>query len=163
MAALAGGQVNGSNQLVTRDTDGAESLALVFGYDLCAPLTAIPLGELRKASPQWREQRFLRALAMLPFLFLGQIQKWNEQKEELKKLGKRINRPSLFLLIPHTGLWDKPFKDWDEKDKKEKCYSALWDCSASRVVWMPGVVTREEICRKGKTVEEMLREAENEK
>jgi hypothetical protein len=124
-------------------------------YDLIFPLTALPHGTLRENCADWgtgEEQRWLRALGILPFLFLGNEDIW---KQFASYFEKTFQVDRLFALLPAFSLWDKEFTYWTNEDRETQCLSALWDIPTGRVIWAKGIQSETAIRHIGKSVEEL--------
>jgi hypothetical protein len=97
-----------------------------YEYDLCFPMTAVPLGRLRRDFPAWREDRRYRPLAVLPFLLSGPDDVWRKHAERLSELFAPIME--IYALQPAEELWYKPFAEWTPADWQHKDHeSLLWD------------------------------------
>ena len=117
-----------------------------FGYDLVFPMTAIPLGTLRKTCPAWRSDRNLRRLGTLPFVLPGQ---GNLQPRFTDVFEPRLQVDRIFALLPRFELWSKPFDEWTDEDWQTRVQSALWIIETGEVLWAQGAYTVEEMHRVG--------------
>ena len=81
-----------------------------FGYDLVFPMTAIPLGTLRKTCPAWRSDRRLRPLGTLPFVLPDEEEPWPKHAAVFKT---HLPVDRIFALLPRFELWSKPFRRVD--------------------------------------------------
>lgn len=114
-------------------------------YDLCFPMTAIPLGRLRLELPKWRENRRHRPLGVLPFLLPGIAELLKNSTWELLPIGE------IYAFQPDESLWFKPFDEWTPDDWQHTGHrSLLWDIKKGTVLKAPGVHTRDEIRAIGK-------------
>ena len=125
-----------------------------YGYDLAFPMTAIPLGNLRRQCPKWRSDRRFRQLGVLPFLFPGNNNVWTMYSERLLDLLK-VDR--IFALMPHMEYWSKPFSDWADDDWNNCGLSALWDINSGYVLWAKGANKFDDMYKIGKPIEEFLK------
>ncbi len=91
--------------VVFADRTGEWPAELVkFGYDLCFPMSAIPLGNLRRSFPKWREDRRYRPIGVLPFLEIGLSKKtWTETRRD-SATHLLPNRVSLRLAASRVPL-----------------------------------------------------------
>ncbi len=111
-------------------------------YDLCFPMTAIPLGPLRQNFPDWRVDR---RLCVLPFLLPGIAKPLKDKTKKLLPIGE------IYAFQPDESLWFKPFDEWTPEDWQHKGHrSLLWDIKKATVLKAPGVHTRTEIRTIGK-------------
>jgi hypothetical protein len=125
------------------------------GYDLVFPMTAVPLGELRRQCPEWRSDREYRSLGVVPFLAPDAAECWSRQSQRLLQLFK-VDR--IFALLPRIEFWSKPFAEWTDEDWKTSGLSALWDIRFGRVLWAKGAHHVDEMQSIGKPIEEFLKE-----
>jgi hypothetical protein len=112
------------------------------GYDLTFPMTAVPLGQLRRECARWRTDRWYRPLGVAPFLLPALHDVWPAHAEFLQKTFKV---PRIYCLLPRFELWSKRFSDWNDADWHDpENLSALWDLSghltgtAGQVLWARG-------------------------
>ncbi|MEK7400561.1 MAG: hypothetical protein AAB116_26755, partial [Candidatus Poribacteria bacterium] len=125
-----------------------------YGYDLVFPMTAIPLGNLRRQCSEWRSSRRLRPMGVLPFLFHSSGNVWARYPEKFLDLFK-VDR--IFTLMPDIEYWSKPFSDWTDDDWSNCGLSALWDIRSGRVLWAKGAHKVDEMNNIGKPIEEFLK------
>ncbi len=126
-----------------------------YGYDLCFPMTAIPLGRLRETCPEWREDRRYRTLAILPFLS-PIITEW--MYDQFDDYSKFLPTSALYAFRPATELWYKPFSQWSQSDwNNPGHYSLLWDIGDSTVIAALGVQNRNAMRSVGITFEEFAK------
>jgi hypothetical protein len=126
------------------DQQGTCPLELAkYQYDLCFPMTAIPLGRLRREFPAWREDRRYRPLGVLPFLLL-EIGKM--LREEAHEWAKLFPVGEIYAFVPATELWYKPFSEWMEQDWRHTEHeSLLWDIKQGEVLAAHGVHKKDEM------------------
>lgn len=118
-----------------------------YGYDLCFPTTAIPLGKLRESFPAWRDDRRYRSLGVVPFLFPGLGELWDRYKEGF---GRLFPIDAVYALQPAQNTWFKPFADWTQEDWDNPVHrSIFWDIQKGRVIDVPGIHTRAEARKLG--------------
>ncbi len=132
-----------------------------LSYDLVAPLTLQPLGQLPQQVPEWGRQRALRAVGMLPFLTDYAI-KFEEFREVLPQVGfpeEFVRSGSILLLVPGDALLRKPFLEWDRERDDQHVVSALWDVPLDRVLWAEGFHNRNSIRQTGRPLDDWLKEA----
>jgi len=116
------------------------------GYDLTFPMTAIPLGHLRRECREWREwrsDRWVRPLGVAPFLLPALQEVWRKHAQLLQRM---FHVPRIYCLLPRFALWSKRFDEWTEEDwNHTENVSALWDLSGNfsgtpgQVLWSRGV------------------------
>ncbi|MFC1713106.1 hypothetical protein ACFL6S_05530 [Candidatus Poribacteria bacterium] len=136
------------------DRKGRRPEAIVSrGYDLVYPMTAVPLGELRKQCPEWRTERIYRSLGIWHFLLPGTEDIWSEKAEIFSQIF-RVDR--IFAMMPRFELWSKPFDEWTDEDWETCGLSALWDIKSGRVLWAEGTHHVDEMQKIGKPIEEFL-------
>lgn len=143
----------GTVHLTDRDGNLPEE-AVKYGYHLVFPMTAIPLGKLRRNCPEWRADRRYRPLGVLPFLYAGSEEAWAKYSDEMLK---RFRVKQIFALMPRIQLWSKRFDCWTEEDWRTCGLSALWDIASGQVLWAEGAHHIEEMRRVGKPVREFLK------
>ncbi|MEM8560171.1 MAG: hypothetical protein AAGG50_20320, partial [Bacteroidota bacterium] len=131
------------------DKSGQHPASLVTrGYNLVAPMVAVPIGTLRRDCKAWREDRRLRPLGMAPFLFPSLHQIWKDHTEILTEIFEGM--PHLYVLWPNEeALWDKPFEEWTDADEAN-CRSSLWEIGSGRVLWAEGTHHIDEMREIGK-------------
>jgi len=125
------------------------------GYDLVFPMTAVPLGELRKQCFRWRSDRTYRPFGVLPFLIPGNEDVWSANSKFLLEFFK-VDR--IFALLPRVELWSKPFAQWTPEDWETCGLSALWDIESGQVLWAEGAHGVDEMSEVGKPIEEFLKD-----
>ena len=131
-------------------------------YDLVAPFTLLPLGELQNLVPEWGIDRQLRRIGMLPFLVDHTIV-WEQFRPILPEVGFSeafVESGSILLLIPGDELLRKPFVEWDQQRDAAFVVSALWDVPHDRVLWAEGFHNRDSIRQVGKPLSQWLAEAQ---
>jgi hypothetical protein len=140
-------ELNG-RQVIFADHSGENPLELAqYGYDLCFPMTTIPLGRLRQKCPEWREDRRYRPLAILPFLSPTVVAWIYDQLDDYTKL---LPVKELFAFRPATELWYKPFSQWSQSDwKNPGHYSLLWDIGSGAVLAAQGAQNRKAMRKVG--------------
>lgn len=125
------------------DPQGENPAKLVLrGYDLTFPMTAVPLGQLRRECGEWRSDRWYRPLGVAPFLLPALRDVWPAHAEFLQESFKV---PHIYCLLPRFELWSKRFRDWTDADWRDpENLSALWDLSGhltgtpGQVLWARG-------------------------
>ena len=122
-------------------------------YDLVFPLTNVPLGQLRRACPEWRTDRRFRALGVLAYFFLGS-EKW--LKRNSQKLLDLFKVPHIHALMPKPELWLTRFDDWAETDWSTCGLSALWDIKSGVIYWAEGAHHADDMKRVGKPIEQFI-------
>jgi len=126
-------------------TDQSGSLPLELArhsYDLCFPMTAIPIGPLRQMFSSWRADRAYRCIGVLPFLYSDPNGVWRRNARVLLKIFSPIT--SIYALQPAEDLWYKPFADWTPADWNHPDHkSLLWDISTGKVLTRQGFGARE--------------------
>jgi hypothetical protein len=134
--------LHGSRDAVFADRQGNEPLELSrYGYDLCFPMTAIPLGRLRREFPAWREDRRYRPLGVLPFLIPELNEAWPKHAKVLLEL---FPVAEIYALQPAERLWDTPFAGWTEPDWRDPEHrSLLWDIGTGAVLSAQGIHCRD--------------------
>ncbi|MFN3327090.1 MAG: hypothetical protein ACK5AZ_26665 [Bryobacteraceae bacterium] len=146
-------------QVLFADEQGNEPPRLTdFGYDLCIPMTSIPLDRLRREFELWRTDRRYRCLGMLPVLLPEAAEHWAAHASKLKELFAPIEK--LYTFDPALDLWFKPFADWTEDDWNRPDHrSYLWDIPSGKVLTAPGLLPRKEIENQGQPYAEYYAEA----
>ncbi len=115
-----------------------------FGYDLCFPMSAIPLGSLRKRFPEWREDRRLRPLAVLPFLVGGYEDVYGKHAEILARTFHPLD--GIFALLPPERLWWTEFDHWTVEDWASQDHkSVLWDIATGKFFEKSGIHHRDQM------------------
>ncbi len=144
------------------DRDGAHPRQLTrLGYDLCYPLTSIPLGRLRRDCPQWRTDRRFQALGMLPLLFPSYSVVWPSYCLQLRKM---FCVPEIYALMPPIDLWLKAFADWTADDwANPQHLSILWNIETGDVHYCGGIQTPAETVARGQTYAALIEQIEREK
>lgn len=123
-----------------------------YGYDLCFPLTAIPLGSLGQQFPAWRADWRYRPLGVLPFLFPNCRSVWQDHYHYLLGL---FPLGEIYAFRPAQELWYKPFHEWTSDDWKHPEHRSLfWDIAEGIVLAAPGVQKRDSMPLIGKPFEE---------
>ena len=124
------------------------------GYDLTFPMTAIPLGNLRRTCSAWRTDHRYPLLGVAPFLFTGL---YNVLRESTKSsLREAFQVPRIFALLPCFELWSRPFADWTAADWSTCGLSALWELDSGRVLWAHGAHDVDEMPTVGHTAPEFF-------
>ena len=144
------------------DPEGASPLELVQrGYNLTSPMTAVPLGRLRRECGEWRSDRWYRPLGVAPFLLPALHDVWPAHAEFLQETFKV---PHIYCLLPRFELWSKRFSDWTDEDWNDpENLSALWDLSgqltgtAGQVLWARGTHDIQEMPKRGLPAPEFLK------
>ena len=117
-------------------------------YDLCFPMTSIPLNCLRRKFPAWREDRSFRPLGVAPFLMPEAAKVW---KMHAGMLLKTFPIGEIYAFQPDESLWFKPFAEWTPDDWNHKAHrSMLWDIKKGIVLRASGVHNRDKIRKIGK-------------
>ena len=134
------------------------------GYDLTFPMTAVPLGQLRRECANWRTDRELRPLGVAPFLLPALHDVWCEHAEFLQET---FGVPHIYCLLPRFELWSKRFSDWNDDDwNHPENLSALWDLSGrltgkpGQVLWARGAHDIDTVSRIGRPAPEFLESTE---
>jgi len=132
-----------------QDTLGKEPYSLTrFGYDLCFPMSSIPLGRLREKFPMWREDRRWGAVGVLPFLFPESVEEWGTFASQSLKVLSALEY--LFAFSPTIDLWFKPFSEWTDTDwLNDDNRSYLWAAASNEVLVAQGAVSVDQMRRKG--------------
>jgi hypothetical protein len=137
------------------------------GVDLIAPFTAIPFGDLARRCSNWHNERAYRPLFTLPFLLPGFPKQWSDKRGALRAA---LGVDSLLLYLPDLDHYDKAFEPiptaefgdgpvaeaLPEKVWRRSGATALWDIPAGRVLWGPGLQTREDLAKNGQTLDSLL-------
>lgn len=98
-----------------------------WGYDLVFPMTAIPIGELRRNCPKWRSDRTFRSLGVAPFLLPSLANVWVRYVEFFRDM---FGVSKIFCFLPKFDLWRKPFAEWTDLEWNDECnLSGLLDLS----------------------------------
>ena len=112
-----------------------------FGYDLCFPISAIPLGRVRRDFPNWREDRRYRPLGILPLLLPAGVAPWANHVATLVHIFAPIT--SLYAFQPAESLWFKPFADWTADDIQNPDHKSIfWNIATGRVSRRKGMRPR---------------------
>jgi hypothetical protein len=133
------------------DHPGNEKLR-THGFDLCLPMTTIPLGSSQMRA-QWKSNRRARLLCMLPFLFPAHRGTWRTYDSFPKLSGTE----ELYLLVPPYELWYKPFAEWAPEDWSDPAHLCLlYDNRTGETLIShgDGVVSREQTKKSGKPYRE---------
>ncbi|MBY0503255.1 MAG: ATP-binding protein [Bryobacteraceae bacterium] len=118
-----------------------------YGYDLCFPMTAIPLGRLRREFPLWREDRRYRPLGVLPFLLPDLAEFWQRHRAELLE---RFPIGEIYALQPDLDLWYTPFAEWTARHWQRNTHrSLLWDIRQGQVISSAGIHHRDYLTKIG--------------
>lgn len=143
---LDGRKVLFSDQLGTQP-----ALLHRYEFDLCLPLTGIPLGRLRKNFPKWREEREYRPFGVAPFLLPELARTLSVCAKELVELFQPITCIHAFL--PDQSLWDKLFEDWTDEDwDHENHKTMMWDIESGTVYSARGVIHRDNMRTTGTAI-----------
>lgn len=145
------------------DPSGVEPTSLVErGYDVCFPMTAVPIGKLRRDCAQWRSDRHIRQLGVAPFL-LPHDDSWTtgySPKINFETFGVS----HIWCLIPRFELWSKSFADWTEYDWNDpENLSALWDLSGEfsgtrgKILWTRGAHNIDQVAKIGLVAPDFLK------
>jgi hypothetical protein len=139
-------------RVLLSDPGGREPLELAeHGYDICFPMTAIPLGALRRVCAGWRQDRSYRAVGVLPFLVPQSIRILKAFTEQLLQLFL-TNR--IYAFWPAEELWYKPFSAWTRNDwRNRENYSLLWSVAEGNVWVARGVQPLESMPAAGTLVD----------
>jgi len=121
------------------------ALARLDGYDLVFPLTAVPLGPLRRDCPLWGDGNRAFRLGTAPFLFPEFHDVWPTHAEILHEW---LSVDGIHALLPPEAHWETPFADWTDADW-DSCETAHWDVITGEVFWADGVVPRGEMRERG--------------
>jgi hypothetical protein len=134
------------------DPQGTEPSQLSpYQYDLCFPMTAIPLCRLRRGFPAWREERRYRPLGVLPFLLPELAAVW---RKHAKHLCEVFPIGEIYAFQPAQKLWYKPFAKWTPADWRNPVHrSLLWNIRKGIVLAAPGVHRRDTFPSIGKPFE----------
>jgi hypothetical protein len=126
-------------QVLFADATGTEPSELAtYGYDICFPMCAIPIGELRRNCSPWREDRRYRALGVLPFLLPHLFEIWKAHGEQLRQIFS-IDR--IYAFWPAERLWFTPFKKWSPADWQDDMHrSLLWNIGDGSILVADGVL-----------------------
>ena len=128
------------------------------GYDLVAPWTQIPIGQLRDTCPAWQTERALRAIAILPFVFSSSL-KWEGFEKVLAELDEKLGLskvPDILMLLPGESILTLPFADWTRPKTKDNVTTAYWKLGERKVLWADGFHDRKSIQEHGKTIEDII-------
>jgi hypothetical protein len=138
-------------QVLFADPDGREPPELArYQYDICLPMTAIPIGELRRKCAAWREDRRFRAMGVLPFLVPHLVTIWKAHAEHLRQL---FSTDRIYTFWPAEGLWYKPFAEWTRADWQHRDHrSLLWNIGDGTVLVAEGA----QPCEATRTVGHLL-------
>jgi len=130
-----------ANRVTPCDHSGLKPAELTkFGYDICLPMSIVPLGALRREFGRWRTDDRYHALGALPFLIPYLREVWHQHRDVLKQL---FPVPSLYCLKPAEELWLKPFTDWTKRDWRHPEHrSVLWDIPNGEVLIANGIHKR---------------------
>ncbi|MBI1315165.1 hypothetical protein GC176_28060 [bacterium] len=150
-------------QTVARTVGGwdAPDWLAELSYDLVAPFTLHPVGELPQHVREWGREQRLRVIGMLPFVYEPAIE-WERFPDQLRKAGfppEFVESGSILLLVPGEELLRKPFVEWDRERDNQLVVSALWDVPKNRVLWAEGFQDRKSIRKRGvgKPLDEWLK------
>jgi hypothetical protein len=144
------------------DLDGRSPESIVQReYDLVFPTTVVPLGQLRRECPEWRESREPRRLGVLPFV-VPSVCKFTAG--DLKKLRAYFHVDLIYALLPSLDVWPVPFADWtaDQWNHPDNV-SALWDLKSGQVLWARGTGDLAWIRRTGRPPKQFFRWPDEEK
>jgi hypothetical protein len=138
-------------QVLFADPDGREPPELArYQYDICFPMTAIPIGELRRKCAAWREDRRFRAMGVLPFLVPHLVKIWKAYAEQMRQL---FSIDKIYAFWPAEGLWYKPFAEWARADWQHREHrSLLWNIGDGAVLVAEGA----QPCEATRTVGHLL-------
>lgn len=120
-------------------------------FDFVLPLSAIPLGELRKILLTNKNYRALRSILMIPFLWM-QGGLFKKHRWFLEDLMTGLSITSIYALAPVQELWLKPFTEWTEEDLQERCQSLLWDMHEDKLYCAQGTQLLAKIKEVGDTL-----------
>ncbi|MFN7924051.1 MAG: ATP-binding protein [Bryobacteraceae bacterium] len=121
----------------------AESRLDALGFDLCFPLTAIPLAKLRRDAPGFVTDRKLRLLGTAPFLFPSNHGTWQANAEHF---CHELDLDSLYAFLPAYDLWWKPFAEWTPEDERHPDnVSLFWNITTGDVLAYPGLLHRDQM------------------
>jgi hypothetical protein len=157
----------GGPMVLRRPTAGLPDWLDRTGVDIIAPFTGIPFGALARHCPDWREQRGFRPLFTLPFLLAGVPEPWSDKRASIRAA---LGVDSLLLYLPDMEHYDKAFEPiptsefgdgpvaeaLPEEIWRDSGATALWDIPAGRVLWGPGLQTREDLAKTGQTLDSLL-------
>jgi len=131
------------------DPTGKQPELLVrLGYDLCFPMSSIPLGRLRKGFPIWREDRRCRTVGVLPFLFPDSVEDWAKNASGILNLLPGMEY--LYAFSPTFDLWFKDFTEWTHADwQHSDNRSYLWTIGSGEVLVAQGAISHEEMRERG--------------
>ena len=131
------------------DPLGQEPKELVsLGYDLCFPMTSIPLGRLRAEFSLWRENPGSRRQGVRPFLHPYARQEWASSESFLKLQFRGLNR--LYAFSPALELWLKPFAEWTKSDWTHRDNrSYLWNIGTGEILVASGAMTIRTMKKRG--------------
>ncbi len=102
-----------ANGVETPSAQRTTVAVLAVGYVLTFPMTAVPLGELRRECGEWRSDRWYRPLGVAPFLLPALQDVWPAHAEFLQETFKV---PHIYCLLPRFELWSRRFRDWTDAD-----------------------------------------------
>ncbi|MEM6326609.1 MAG: hypothetical protein AAF791_05770 [Bacteroidota bacterium] len=143
---------------------GQETAPLLqtYAYDLVFPLTAIPLGALRRHHLDlWTDGTRPFRIAQAPFLFPELEHVWPRHASLFQEwLGSEIE--GIYAFLPPEELWDTPFEAWTPPDQEDsdwrKGHSAYWHLASGTVRWVRGTAPREQTRAEGISGLEMFPE-----
>ena len=149
-------QTGADGRTVVPYAEGLDPAALprLDGYDLVFPLTAVPLGPLRRDCPLWSAGRRAFRLGTAPFQFPELHDVW---LKHAKMLHEWLGVAALHALLPPQALWETPFENWTDADWTS-CETAHWDVTTGKILWADGVVPRDEIRERGRPTPERFPE-----
>ena len=132
--------------------------AWLVSYDLVAPITGVPLGPLRAGCQAWVQERSIRLLMTLPFLYGDRLaERWSGRLSQ--RLTELLGVDSLYLLLPGPALWHLAFDALPEAEWAAQSASAVWDLRAGTVRFADGIHTREAIRDIGLPLEEWFKQS----
>jgi hypothetical protein len=131
-------------KVVFADPRGMEPPDLArYQYDICFPMSAVPIGELRRSCTPWREDRRYRALGVLPFLLPHLFKTWKAHALQLREI---FLTDRIYACWPAERLRYKPFKKWSPADwQDDKHRSLLWNIGDGSILVAEGVLRSDEI------------------
>jgi len=127
-------------------------------YDLVAPWTHIPIGQLRGGCPTWQTERGCRALAMLPFVFSSTLL-WDNYRKVLSNADEKLKLSEvtdILMLLPEESIHMLPFAKWTRPKTQRKVVTAYWKLDEDRVLWAEGFHDRSSMRKEGRTIEDIL-------
>ena len=126
-----------------------------LGYDLCFPMTSIPLGRLRADFPNWREDPSCRRKGVHPFLCPHAIREWARQAASLKQQFRGVNR--LYAFSPAFDLWAIPFAQWTKYDWKHRDNrSYLWNIGTGEILVASGAMSIKTMKKRGQPYRDFI-------